>query len=461
MTGTARAEQNPAYTPAAFFKILLIVISNYFEIVRKFVLEDIWRFRKDTTSKKQFWFIRTSRIFILAIRRFISDDCIVKASALTFYSLLSVVPVFALVFAIAKGFGFLDTLEAEIQRQFIGHDEVVRWIQEFALSYLENTRGGMLAGVGVVVLIWSVMRILSNIEESFNDIWDVKSSRSFARKFSDYISFVIVATLLLILSSSIIVFITNSIEFLNLGSVATPIITWATPYIIIWVVFTLMFMIMPNTKVKTSSAVFGGIISGTLFLMLQFGYIYFQVGMSKYNAIYGSFAALPLFLIWLQFSWMIVLLGAQLSYAHQNERSFEFETDTREMSDYYRRLVSLLIVKCVVQRFKSEGHAPSMSDLSVSLKLPTRLVSEVLRKLIHAGLLVEVLQSNTENDICYQPAFDTEKMTVYCIIDKLENDGTSDFHFEETNDFNSVRSVLENIKRQQSQMSENKPIAEL
>src|SRR5690606_11944656 len=164
--------------------------------VRKFVEEDIWRVRKDASTRRQFWLIRTFRIFVLAIRRFLVDDCQVKASALTYYSLLSVVPVVALAFAIAKGFGFRETLEEQLHNRLTGHEEVVQWVQEFALSYLDNTKGGMIAGVGVVILLFSVIKILSDIESSFNDIWGIKTSRSVVRKFSDYISFMLVSTVL-------------------------------------------------------------------------------------------------------------------------------------------------------------------------------------------------------------------------------------------------------------------------
>lgn len=429
--------------------------------VRKFVEEDIWRVRKDATTKRQFWLIRTFRIFVLAIRRFLVDDCQVKASALTYYSLLSVVPVVALAFAIAKGFGFRETLEEQLQQRLVGHEEVVHWVQEFALSYLDNTKGGMIAGVGVVVLLWSVMNILGNIEKSFNDVWDVKTPRSIVRKFSDYISFVLVATVLLMLSSSFMIFITNSIEVFDLGRVATPIITWASPYILIWAVFSIMFLLMPNTKVRIASAIFGGIIAGSLFLGLQFAYITFQVGMSKYNAIYGSFAALPLFLIWMHSSWLVVLLGAELSYAHQNEKSYEFEADTQRISHDYRKLVSLLVVKNVVDAFKSQQPAPSMADLSVDLKLPIRLVSDLLRKLEDAGVLIEVVAFDEEREIGFAPAFDIDQMTVASIIQRLETSGTSDFHFEETEDYQKLRGILDQFGKTQAQLADNRLLRDL
>ncbi|ASB50551.1 YihY/virulence factor BrkB family protein [Alkalitalea saponilacus] len=430
-------------------------MKNKIDQVKKFVQEDIWRIRKEKTSKRQYLTIRLFRIFVLAIKRFMVDNCQVKASALTYYSLLSVVPVVALVFAIAKGFGFRERLEEELQSKLTGHEEVMIWVQEFALSYLDNVQGGMIAGIGIVILLWSVMKILGSIEESFNDVWDVKHARTMVRKFSDYISFVLVATVLLMLSSSFLVFITNSIEIFDVGRIATPIIVWASPYVAIWMVFSLMFILMPNTKVKPTAGFFGGFIAGSLFLLVQFAYITFQIGMSKYNAIYGSFAALPLFLIWMNISWLIVLLGAELSYAFQNEKSFEFEADTQKMSFHYRRLVSLLVVKYLVDAFRDEKPAPTMSEISVSLKLPIRLVSELLRKLEEAGVLVEVLSIDDDRDIGYAPAFDIDKMSVNCVIDKIESHGSSDFHFEESEGYQTLKDILDAFSKQKSEMKEN------
>jgi len=437
------------------------VIGKKIKAAQKLIEEDIWRMRKDNTSFRQFWLIRTVRIFVLAVKRFLLDDCLIKASALTYYSLLSVVPVVALAFAIAKGFGFREGLEAQLHNRLTGHEEVVQWVQEFALSYLDNTKGGMIAGVGIVILLFSVIKILSDIETSFNDIWDIKTARSMVRKFSDYISFMLVSTVLLAVSSSFMVFLSNSIEVFDLGKIATPIFTWASPYILIWVVFTMMFMLMPNTKVKFTSALFGGIIAGSLFLALQFAYITFQVGVSKYNAIYGSFAALPLFLIWMNSSWLIVLLGAELSYAHQNEKSYEFDADTVKISDDYRRLVSLLVVKYVVDHFKNELPAPSMSDLSMGLKLPIRLVSDLIHKLEDSGVLVEVSFQDSERSAGYAPAFDINKMTIMCVVDKVEKHGASDFHFEETEDYKKLRVVLDEFNKNQIALSANKLLRNL
>jgi membrane protein len=422
--------------------------------IKVFLLEEIWRIRRDDTSKRQFWLIRFLRIFSLAIRHFIVDQCAIKGSALTFFSLLSVVPIVAMAFGIAKGFGFLETLENELQNSLAGHEEVVSWIQEFALGYLENTKGGMIAGIGFGILLFAVMRLMNSIEESFNDIWDVKRSRSFIRKFSDYISLMLVSILLLVTSGSIVVSIANSMRHLGVVSYASNFLLWVAPYFMIWLVFSFLYMIMPNTKVKPLSAIFGGVIAGSLFILAQYGYIYFQVGVSRYNAIYGSFAALPLFLIWMQTSWMIVLFGAELSFSHQNERSFEFEVDTRNMSLYAQKLVSIVLVREVDHAFDKGERPLSVYELAERLKLPIRLVTDLIYKIIEAGVLVEV-STDSKEDTVVVPAFDINKMDVAGIIKMIEHTGYSETILNNTEVVNAVREKIDHYENILAKLPEN------
>ena len=409
-------------------------------------MEEIWRIRPDETSKRQYWYIRILRIFSLAIRRFVKDQCQIKASALTFFSLLSVVPLVAMAFGIAKGFGFREALEQELQQRLVGHEEVVRWIEEFALDYLDNAKGGMIAGVGFGILLFLVMRLMNSIEESFNDIWDVKKSRSLLRKFSDYVSLVLVGILLLVTSGSVVVFIANQMRDLGVVSYASGFLVWVAPYLMVWIVFSLFFMIMPNTRVKPFSALFGGLISGTLFLGIQYGYIYFQVGVSRYNAIYGSFAALPLFLIWMQTSWNIVLFGAELAFAHQNERSFEFEVDTKNMSIYAQKLVSILIVREVVKAFVLKEKPYSVIFLSEKLKLPIRLVTDLVYRLFECGVLVEV-GSDSKDDISVLPAYDINQMTISNVLHQIEHTGYSETILERTGTVDLISSRFDGFEK--------------
>jgi membrane protein len=287
----------------------------------QFLKSDIWRLQADKlTPRRSFW-IRQLRIFLLTIRRFNLDKCELRASALTYYSLLSIVPVVALAFAVAKGFGFEKILAQELMAKLQGHEETAQMIIGFAQSLLENTKGGAIAGVGIVLLFWTVIKVLGNVEKSFNDIWGVKTARAMGRKFADYLSVMMICPVLLIIASSVTVLITTRVssmlERLSFMGYLADVLIFVLkllPYGVIWLVFTFIYVFMPNTKVALKSALWGGIFAGTIYQLVQLAYISFQIGVSNYGAIYGSFAALPLFLVWLQLSWLIVLLGAELSF---------------------------------------------------------------------------------------------------------------------------------------------------
>ena len=429
---------------------------NIISKVFHYLNEDIWRVQSDDTSKRQFFLIRVIRILYLSIKGFINDNCQLKASALTFYSLLSVVPVVAMVFGIAKGFGFEEKVRVLLENNVSdpNQEEVVNWIVNFAVSYLETTPGGQIAGIGFAILLWSVMKVLGNIEESFNDIWEVKHSRSFIRKFSDYIALFLLAILFFVSTSGVVVFISNQIKGIAFLEYTSPIAIMLFPYVVISFVFTILLLIVPNTRIKFSAALFGGIIAGTMFQLLQYGYIHSQVWVSKYNAIYGSFAALPLFLIWLQLSWLIVLFGAELSFAYQNYRSFEFDADIKRISYRYKRLMYLLIVQHVTSRFEKGEEPVTNMNLSVNLKLPIRLVNELLFELVESKVFSEVSLDN-KKEVFYQPAFDINKITITTVISMVESRGSSDFHFEETDELNHLRTILDDFDSNLASSDEN------
>ncbi len=278
--------------------------------VINFLKTDIWRIRLKNYPRRKSFFLRQLRIIVLAVRGFAEDKCKFRASALTFYSLLSVVPVIAMMFGIAKGFGLEKRVETELLQKMQGQEEVAKKVIDFANSLLENASGGFIAGVGVAFLFWAIIKVLSNIENSFNDIWGVKKPRTLGRKFSDYLSMMLVCPFLLIMASSATLAISSQIRDIiqqfSVFSAIGPLIMFLLkllPYCTIWIMFTFVFIFMPNTKVKLRSGFLAGVVAGTIFQITQWVYINFQIGAAKYSAIYGSFAALPLFLLWLQISW--------------------------------------------------------------------------------------------------------------------------------------------------------------
>ena len=419
-----------------------------------FFKEGIWRVRRENTQRRQFALIKILRVIILAVREFIDDKCSQKASALTYYSLLSIVPLVAMAFGIAKGFGFETALENQLMKSLYGQEAVVEWIMDFAHKYLSSIKGGMIAGVGFVMLLWSVMNVLGGIEQSFNEVWEVKRSRSLVRKFSDYVSIMLIGILFLVSSGSMIVSFSKSMDGVQMFHHFWLIASNVLPYLLIWFMFTMLFYILPNTKVKFTSALVGGIIAGSLFQITQYFYVYFQVGMSRYNAIYGSFAAFPLFLIWLQTSWLIVLFGAELAFAHQNVRNFEFEKDTRFISYSYKKLMAIYIAQHIVKRFDRGEKGPSAEDLTVELQLPVKLVKMLLYEMIEAGIVSEVFNQNNR-DNTYQPAIDINKLTVCSFLERMEHLGTSGFHQSNSGEIERISSLFNSFDRSLAQQPDN------
>ena len=395
----------------------------------QFITTDVWKVRlKDLPKSKAVWF-KFLRIVVLSIKGFNKHQCMFRASALTFYSLLSIVPVLAMAFGLAKGFGFERLLERQLYERFQGQEEVLLKATTFANSLLENTKGGVIAGIGLLLLFWAVIRVLGNIEDSFNHIWGIGRSRGFARKISDYLSAVLVCPVLFIVSSAVTVLIGSQIrtvveKIALLGTVSGAIFfaLKLLPYVVIWILFTFIYMFMPNKKIHFVSGIFAGIVGGTLFQLFQAVYVTFQIGVAKYNAIYGSFAALPLFLIWLQVSWMIVLFGAEISYAHQNVKNHEFEPSRETMSYGNKKLFMLQIVHLLVKEFYQGKKPLSADQIADALQLPPFFVQEILKKLIQSEVVSETCPGDGKEST-FQPAQTIDRFTVKYVIDKVEKHG--------------------------------------
>lgn len=414
-----------------------------------FITTDIWRLRLNTYPPKKSWLIRQLRIVILAVRGYMEDNCKFRASALTFFTLISIVPVIALMFAIAKGFGQEARVEEQIMTFLEGQKELAEDIIVYANNLLESTKGGFIAGIGILFLLWAIIKVLGNIENSFNEIWGIKRGRHIGRKFSDYLSIMLVCPILLILAGSMTVAVSGHILVLleklpmydTLWRHFVPLLKLSR-YVIVWVVFTFIFMFMPNTKVKFRSGLIGGIIAGTLFQLTMTLYFSSQVGMAKYNAIYGSLAAPLMFLLWIQISWLIVLFGAELAFAHQNVDTYEFEPDCLKASYSFRRLSSLVIAQRLIDNF-SHGKGPSSAeDLSHYLEMPVRLVRDLLFELVDAGIVSETRSNKSERVVGYQPGQDVDKLTVKFVVDALEKRGASDIPISKTDEMDCLKKCL-------------------
>jgi membrane protein len=296
-----------------------------FKQIVQFFRKDIWKDPRKQSSTKRFIY-RWLRILISSVQGFIKNKGFDKASTITFYTLLAIIPLIAISFGIAQELGFADKFTEEVKVQFRSQPEVAEKLIQFSDSTLKTTQGGVIASFGLVVLFWTVIKTLGNIEVFFNDIWQVETPRTLWQSIKRYTPLILLFPVFLVGSSSVIVYMSTtalaaseSIQFLNF---LNPVILYLfnfISYLVSWCLLSLLYIYVPNTKVPWKAGFKAGIITGILYFIWQWVYVTFQVKASNYGAIYGSFAAVPLFLIWLNYSWLILIFGARLCYQIQQE----------------------------------------------------------------------------------------------------------------------------------------------
>ena len=422
--------------------------TQYLKQFLSFVKRDIWQIREEEFPLGKRILYRSFKVFLLTLQGFTQDRVQLRASALTFYSLLSIVPVLALGFGIAQGFGFEKALEVFLFEKLQGQEQIAQQAVDYSRALLNNVRGGLMAGIAVFVFFFSVIKILSHIESAFNDIWYIDKSRSLGRKITDFFSLMLICPAFFFLSSFINVFITSSaklmVEKVWLFEAVSPAIFFLLklfPFCLLWFLYTFLYIFIPNTKVNIRSGLLAGILAGTLHQLFQHAYIVFQVTVSKYNAIYGSFAALPLFFIWMQLSWLIVLLGSKVAFAHQNAGTPPFENHMPKVRNTDRRLLSLRIAHFLIKRFSGEKAAWASIEISRELDIPFHYTAMSLKELEDAGILSRIDTDGWGNPV-YQPARDPSVLTIKHVMDAMDQNG-SDYPFD--TDSETVRQLSESL----------------
>ena len=311
-----------------------------------------------------------------------------RAAALTYTTALSLIPVLAIAFAILKGLGAQNTLEPVLQELAGDSQETISRI----IGYVNNTNFKSIGAIGLLVLVMTAISLLESIEVAFNTTWGVTETRPLQRRFSDYLSVVVVGPILIVVAMSITTSLQNQwmvlwlIQRSYFGEAVLFIFRLA-PYVSIWIALVFLYIFIPNIKVRFRSALLGGILAGTAWQVAQWGYFHFQVGVANYNAIYGTLAALPIFLVWVYTSWMIVLMGLEVVCAHQRRThiAMQISSDTPCQAAYEERALALLAQVC--RHFQKSGLPPVTARLSDELALPLDQVEEALETLAELGYL--------------------------------------------------------------------------
>jgi membrane protein len=384
--------------------------------VHHFLAHELWR-EVPTPSRVKAALLHVVRISMLAGRDFLADRCAMRATALSYVTLLSIVPLLAFAFSVLKGLGVQQQLKPVLLRVAAGQEELVTTM----LDYVGKTNVGALGTIGLLFLIWTVVKTLGTVEKSFNEIWGVQQQRSVFRKFTDYVSVLVTAPLLLIVAMSLTGYLQSEVAQQSpLVRVAGHVVIRLLPFFGTWVAFSAVYVFMPNTSVKITSAIIGGVIAGTVWQFAFWGYTKFQVGVARNNAIYGTFAALPIFMVWLYVSWTIVLFGAEVSWAVQNVGAWWEQMRAERASFASREEIALLAMTSLSVAFHRDGEAQPVSSIASRFKAPARLVREVLGTLVEAKLLAQVV---ADEDTAYQPARPLEHISPADVVAALRDNG--------------------------------------
>ncbi|MGD8901104.1 MAG: YihY/virulence factor BrkB family protein, partial [Desulfobacterales bacterium] len=272
----------------------------------------------------------------------------------------------------------------------------------------------------------------------------------------------LISPIFILLSGSINVYIktqvtqiTQRVAFLDVFNPIMYSLFETIPYVLIWILFTILYVIMPNTRVTLKAGFLGGVVAGTLYQIAQWAYITFQISAAKMNAIYGSLAALPLFLIWLQICWWIVLFGAELSFANQNVDTYEFEPDSLKVSPGYKKLLTLHVAHLLIKKFEDGDTPPTDLQISNQLRMPIRLVHGILTDLVESGLVSEIKTKNNK-ELAYQPARDINQLTIQSVLEALDQKGIEDLPIVQTEDYQALSDALQGFSQAMQSSPANK-----
>lgn len=400
---------------------------------------NVWR------SEKGGWKMNVAKTINLSVSTILNKDIQSTAYAMAFRTLLATVPALALLFAIGRGFGFSNILKTSLFNYFPAQKEAIDKSLHFVDSYLDQASEGIFVGIGLVFLLWTLISLLSSAETAFNQIWGVTHGRTLWRQISDYTAICLILPILMICSTGINIFMSSEIQTILPHNFLTPVLSTvldSAGILMTWAFFTGLYKLLPNTYVKFSNAAIAGALAGLAFIILQFLFVSGQIYVSKYNAIYGSFAFLPLLMLWLQFVWLITLAGGVICYASQNIFRFNYSDQISDISLDYSCKILLAITSVIVNSYKDNSKTPTSLSLANEFGLPVVLVNKILDKLVHSGLIVRTAPESEQDNYGYVPAIPIETMTVGTVLRNVRRTGSSGFIYGFDKFFPGIDSVI-------------------
>ena len=401
-----------------------------FQHFREFVQYDLWRHPhvKTQDPKKRLWY-RVLQTVILVARGFKNQALVVRANSLSFALLFAFIPMLAMIYAVARGFGFEEMVSQQLAGSFLAEANVAPVLLEWVERYLETARGGLFVGIGLVVLIWAVYAFFNMLENSFNSIWNVKKTRSFARRMTNYVMTLLLVPILVVVTSGISIFLNSTEILVSVLSAIEPLRKFMLrfiPFVATSAVFTWIFMAIPSTQVKFSSAIIPGVLMGFLYQVVQALSMFLVVLFTRMSIVYGAFSAIPLVLIWLHITCWLLLIGAELAFAIQNNELFAYERDLETISRRYKDYVMLYLLSVIIRRFEQGEQPETAHEMATANQLPIRLVQQLLSRLEETNIVRRVL-SEQEEDPAFVPAMDIHQITVEKVLGRVAAQGTEAF----------------------------------
>lgn len=416
------------------------------------------------SDPRRSWWLNILRTINLSVNSFLNRDIQTQACALTYRTLLAVVPALALLLAIGRGFGMQQVLQDELYKLFPAQHTAIRYAMNFIESYLRQASEGVFVGIGIMFLLWTLISLLGNVEDTFNLIWGQKNGRSIWRKLSDYTAMLLILPVLMICASGISLMMSSTLNSIFDFEFMTPVISAlleGAQCLMTFLFFTAVYMLIPNTKVKFKNAVISGCLSGCGFLVLQWLFVTGTLYVTRYNAIYGSFAFIPLLLLWMQLAWVICLAGAVVCYSSQNVFAFSLDREVASISNHYRDKVTVAITAAIAYRFTHRLGPPTARDLMDTYDLPARLVTTVTDRLVAAGICNRVLIPGEKEVYGFQLAIDPEQLTVGELRRELYDLGTSDFISHFPTNFPKVLAAFERLDKAFADVADTIPVTSL
>ncbi len=392
------------------FKRLYLRLEN-------FLFGELWRTDVGALSGVRTLFYRTLRLLFVLVRELSSGQLNLRAMSLVYTTLLSLVPLIALSFSVLKGFGVHNQVEPLLLNLVAPLGEKGNELVVTILSFVENMKVGVLGAVGLALLLYTVISMIQKIEMAFNYVWHTKVTRSLSRRFSDYLSVMLVGPLLVFAAIGMTASVMNSsvvqalIAIEPFGSLVV-LLSKLMPFVLIILAFTLVYMFVPNIKVKVRAALVGAMVGGVLWQTTGIIFAAFASSSTKYAAIYSGFAILILFMIWLYLSWLILLVGAQVAYYYQHPEHVRLSNQRLPMSALFRERLGILVMYWIARHFESGERPWSLEALSQQLHVPGDNLDEVLCVLQQRGLLLESASETPE----YLLAHDPENLTIVHLL---------------------------------------------